>query len=390
MKTVKRLFCRGLCLLLCLGMGLGSLGAAADSAPTEENASSGTARAFLLMEQSTGQVLAEENADEHLAPASLTKLMVLLLIMEEMDAGCLGLEDTLTCSAYAKTMGGSEIWLEEGESMTVDDLLKALIIASANDAAVVFAEAISGSEEAFVQKMNQRAAELGLANTHFVNCTGFDEEGHYTSARDVALVARALMRYAEQITPYSTTWMDSLRGGETQLVNTNRLIRTYPGATGLKTGTTDAAGYCLCATATRDGMGLISVVMGCETGQERFAQSQSLLDQGFSQYTLYTPESPGALSLSVRGGAQEQVEVQLASPTPQVLPRQQLADCRLELDLADTVDAPVQAGQQLGRLLLLSSQGQELASWPLTAVQEVPRLTFLRAFALLGQQLLSF
>ena len=316
--------------------------------------------------------------------------MDLLLIMEEMESGRLRLEDTLTCSAYAKTMGGSEIWLEEGESMTVDDLLKALIVASANDAAVVFAEAISGSEDAFVQKMNQRAAQLGLSNTHFTNCTGFDEEGHYTSARDVALTTQALLRYADQITPYSTTWMDTLRGGETQLVNTNRLIRTYPGATGLKTGTTDAAGYCLCATATRDGMSLISVVMGCKTGPERFAQSQALLDQGFAQYTLYTPELPDTLSLSVRGGAREQVEARLASPAPQVIARQQLPESRLELDLPDTVDAPVQPEQTLGRLLLLSSQGQELASWPLTAAEEVPALSFLRAFALLGQQLLSF
>lgn len=388
MKTVQRLFCQGLCLLLCLSTGLGSLPAAADPSPEEE--SSSAARAYLLMEPSTGQVLAEENADARLAPASLTKIMDLLLIMEEMEAGRLRLEDTLTCSGYAKTMGGSEIWLEEGESMTVDDLLKALIVASANDAAVVFAEAISGSEDAFVQKMNQRATQLGLANTHFTNCTGFDEEGHYTSARDVALTTQALLRYADQITPYSTTWMDTLRGGETQLVNTNRLIRTYPGATGLKTGTTDAAGYCLCATATRDGMSLISVVMGCKTGPERFAQSQSLLDQGFAQYTLYTPELPDTLSLSVRGGAQEQVEARLASPAPQVIARQQLPESRLELDLPDTVDAPVQSEQTLGRLLLLSSQGQELASWPLTAAEEVPALSFLRAFALLGQQLLSF
>lgn len=388
MKTVQRLFCQGLCLLLCLSTGLGSLRAAADPSPEEE--SSSAARAYLLMEPSTGQVLAEENADARLAPASLTKIMDLLLIMEEMESGRLRLEDTLTCSAYAKTMGGSEIWLEEGESMTVDDLLKALIVASANDAAVVFAEAISGSEDAFVQKMNQRAAQLGLANTHFTNCTGFDEEGHYTSARDVALTTQALLRYADQITPYSTTWMDTLRGGETQLVNTNRLIRTYPGATGLKTGTTDAAGYCLCATATRDGMSLISVVMGCKTGPERFAQSQALLDQGFAQYTLYTPELPDTLNLSVRGGAQEQVEARLASPAPQVIARQQLPESRLELDLPDTVDAPVQPEQTLGRLLLLSSQGQELASWPLTAAEEVPALSFLRAFALLGQQLLSF
>ena len=206
----------------------------------------------------------------------------------------------------------------------------------------------------------------------------------------MALTTQALLRYADQITPYSTTWMDTLRGGETQLVNTNRLIRTYPGATGLKTGTTDAAGYCLCATATRDGMSLISVVMGCKTGPERFAQSQSLLDQGFAQYTLYTPELPDTLSLSVRGGAQEQVEARLASPTPQVIARQQLPESRLELDLPDTVDAPVQPEQTLGRLLLLSSQGQELASWPLTAAEEVPALSFLRAFSLLGQQLLSF
>ncbi len=233
--------------LCALGLALCLLAAGSIPAFAEEEkrqvAMSFTAKSVLLMEQQTGQLLFEQNAREALAPASLTKLMDLLLIFEALEDGTLTMDQTLTCSAYAKTMGGSEIWLKEGEQMTVEDLLKALIVASANDAAVVFAEALAATEEAFVQRMNDKAQELGLVNTHYVNCTGFDEDGHYTCAQDVAALARELMvRYSEQIIPFSTIWMDSLRGGETELVNTNRLVRFYDGTTGLKTGTTDAAG----------------------------------------------------------------------------------------------------------------------------------------------------
>ena len=264
----------------------GALGAAAQE-EKKQVAMSFTARSALLMEQQTGKVLFSQNETQRVAPASLTKLMDLLLIFQQLQSGKLTMEQELTCSAYAKTMGGSEIWLKEGERMTVEELLKALVVASANDAAVVFAEAIAASEEEFVRLMNEKAQQLGLQNTHFVNCTGFDEEGHYTCAQDVAVLARELMTgYGEQLTRFSTIWMDSLRGGETQLVNTNRLIRFYDGATGLKTGTTDAAGHCLCATATRDGLSLISVIMGCKSSDARFEESRQLLDYGFATYPL--------------------------------------------------------------------------------------------------------
>ena len=269
----------------------GALGVAAQE-EKKQVAMSFTARSALLMEQQTGKVLFSQNETQRMAPASLTKLMDLLLIFQQLQSGKLTMEQELTCSAYAKTMGGSEIWLKEGERMTVEELLKALVVASANDAAVVFAEAIASSEEEFVRLMNEKAQQLGLQNTHFVNCTGFDEEGHYTCAQDVAVLAMELMTgYGEQLTRFSTIWMDSLRSGETQLVNTNRLIRFYDGATGLKTGTTDAAGHCLCATATRDGLSLISVIMGCKSSDARFEESRQLLDYGFAGFTLYTSRS---------------------------------------------------------------------------------------------------
>ena len=300
------------------------------------------------------------------------------------------MEQELTCSAYAKTMGGSEIWLKEGERMTVEELLKALVVASANDAAVVFAEAIAASEEEFVRLMNEKAQQLGLQNTHFVNCTGFDEEGHYTCAQDVAVLARELMTgYGEQLTRFSTIWMDSLRGGETQLVNTNRLIRFYDGATGLKTGTTDAAGHCLCATATRDGLSLISVIMGCKSSDARFEESRQLLDYGFAAYRAAPVPLPQErpLQLKVKGSTEETVLLDYAAlPATALLPAESAGQLTVQLELPDTLEAPVTRGQTVGKAQLLCSEAVQ-GEYPVCAAADAPRMDFDTALQLLWDSL---
>ena len=362
----------------------GALGAAAQE-EKKQVAMSFTARSALLMEQRTGKVLFSQNETQRVAPASLTKLMDLLLIFQQLQSGKLTMEQELTCSAYAKTMGGSEIWLKEGERMTVEELLKALVVASANDAAVVFAEAIAASEEEFVRLMNEKAQQLGLQNTHFVNCTGFDEEGHYTCAQDVAVLARELMTgYGEQLTRFSTIWMDSLRGGETQLVNTNRLIRFYDGATGLKTGTTDAAGHCLCATATRDGLSLISVIMGCKSSDARFEESRQLLDYGFAGFTLYQPQHP----VAGKQGMQTQVEPQVEALPQAVVRKNEVDGIEIKLELSEQLQAPVAKGQAIGWIQLVQN-GSIIAQQPVTAGQEVQQLTYAKSLRLLAKGLIG-
>lgn len=252
-------------------------------------------KSAVLMDQGSGTILYAENEDVQLPPASITKVMSLLLVMEAIDSGKISLTDKVVCSDTAAAYGGSQIWLKPGEEMTVDDLLKAAAISSANDATVCLAEYVAGSEEAFIGLMNQRAAELGMANTTFRCAAGLDQPGHLSTAKDVAIMSRALLGHP-LILNYSTVWMDSLRGGETQLVNTNRMIRFYQGATGLKTGTTSGAGSCLAASASRDGLGLIAVVMGADTSDHRFAAARSLLDWGFANFmqAKLTPPEAGS------------------------------------------------------------------------------------------------
>ena len=249
------------------------------------------AAAAVLMEKETGAILYEQNAHDKLEPASVTKVMSLLLVLEAIDDGRLALDDMVTVSAHAASMGGSQVYLKEGEQMSVDDMLKAVAVVSGNDAAVALAEHLAGSEEGFVEQMNQRAAELGMTDTCFVNCTGLPAAGHLTSAHDIAVMSRALIQHPK-IRDYTTIWMDSIRGGQFQLANTNKLVRFYEGATGLKTGSTDAAGYCLSATAERDGMELIAVVLKAKTSEQRFESAKSLLNFGFANYTL-TDVYPG-------------------------------------------------------------------------------------------------
>ena len=345
-----------------------------------------TAPAAVLMEASTGQVLFEKGAHDRRACASITKVMTLLLTFEALEAGELSLDQELTASAHAASMGGSDIWLEEGERMTVDDLLKATVIMSANDAAVVLAEAVSGSEEAFVARMNERAGELGMEDTVFKNCNGLDEEGHLTSAYDVAVMSRALLAH-EKIRDYTLTWMDSVRNGETQLVNTNKLIRSYQGITGLKTGTTGQAGSCISATAQREGMELIAVVLGAESTDLRFQDAKALLDYGFAGWKTVTPEAPYLGPAAVEGGMAQTVEVAAGEMPSLLLQAGEEAQVETVVQL-EPVKAPVEQGQELGRILCQVA-GETVAQVPITAKEGVEAVTFGAAFLALGRALFT-
>ena len=347
--------------------------AVAAAAPADFSALN--AKSFLLMEQDTGRVLAENNADEILAPASITKIMSLLLFMEALDQGKLKLDQEVSCSEHAASMGGSQIWLEPGETMTVNDLLKAVAIGSANDATTLLAEAVAGSEEGFVSLMNQRATDLGMTNTHFVNCSGLDEAEHHTTARDIALMSRELMTH-DRIQEYTTVWMDTLRNGATQLVNTNKLVRFYNGATGLKTGTTDQAGCCLSATATRDGLSLIAVVMGCPTSNDRFSAAKALLNYGFSNYCHLSVPIPldEKAVLPVIGGTQ--LSVPLKKPKAvSLLAEKGNTKATVELHLPESLTAPVMAGEVVGQADIKIGD-DVVAKVEIKAAQDVGKMTW--------------
>ena len=346
-------------------------------------------KSAILIDQNTGGVLYEMNADEKLPPASITKIMSLLLIMEALESGKIALEDTVTCSDVAAGFGGSQIWLKPGEEMTVDDLLKAVAVQSANDATVCLAEYVAGSEEAFVQMMNRRAAELGMENTHFACCAGLDEAEHYTTARDIALMSRELLRYPK-ITEYTTIWMDTLRGGATSLVNTNRLVRFYQGATGLKTGTTSKAGCCLSASASRDGLGLIAVVLGAENSDKRFSAARALLDWGFANYAAVTVTPPEDLGLlPVTRGTASVVELTATPPAEGiVIPKGQQEALVQTVELQESLEAPVAAGTEVGTVTV-TVDGVAVAAYPVVTAAAVDRMTFGRAFSRLGGRLLA-
>ena len=336
-----------------------------------------SAPSALLMEKETGAILYAKDEHAKLEPASVTKVMTLLLTMEAIDAGLLDYETMVTASAHACSMGGSQIWLKENEQMSVHDMLKAVCVVSANDCAVALGEAVAGSEESFVEKMNQRAAELGMNDTHFCNATGLPAEGHVTSAHDIALMSRELMLKHPKIREYTTIWMDSLRGGESQLVNTNKLIRFYEGATGLKTGSTDAARYCLSATAERKGMELIAVIMKGETSEKRFEDAKALLNHGFSTYALktVTPQTPLA-PIPVELGTQATCQPVLGEGATLLLEKAKAADLRQSVEIAENLTAPVAAGDELGRLTVTTAEGETVAVIPIVAGETVERLTF--------------
>lgn len=334
------------------------------------------AEACLLMEKTTGEVLYAVNEHEPLEPASVTKIMTILLVMEAIDSGQLQYGDVVTASAHACSMGGSQIWLKENEQMTVEDMLKAVCVASANDCSVALAEHLAGSEAAFVERMNQRAAELGMEDTVFMNPTGLPAEGHVTSAYDIALMSRELILNHPDVRRFTTIWMDTLRNGEFGLSNTNKLIHSYEGATGLKTGSTDGALYCLSATAERDGMELIAVILKAPTSAQRFAGAQALLNYGFASYGLAEIQTPGDLALiPVRLGAEKAVTARLEGETALLAEKEKLGTLETELTMETELSAPVAEGQEVGRLTVTSG-GETLAEFPLVADRAVARLTY--------------
>ena len=332
----------------------------------------------VLIDVATGTVLFEKNAREKLAPASVTKVMTLLLVMEALESGQISWEDTVVASEAAAGKGGSQVYLEVGEKMTMDEMLKSVVVSSANDCATALAEHVAGSEGAFVEKMNARAAELGMADTHFVNCTGLDDEPnateHLTTAYDIALMSRELLKH-EKIKDYTTIWMDTVRGGQFGLSNTNKLVRFYEGTTGLKTGYTSAAGYCLSASAQRDGMELVAVVMHCGSSTDRFESAKAMLSYGFANYALVSAESPDTLpTVEVALGKEKIITPMLQNTAPILIPKSEQSRITKTVTMEEKVPAPVSAGQQLGTLTISAGE-QILAQVPIIAPREVEKLS---------------
>lgn len=347
-----------------------------------------SAPSAILMERETGQILYEKNSHERLAPASVTKVMTLLLVMEALDDGRISWDDNVTASAAAAAKGGSQIYLEENEQLPLTQMLKAVVVASANDCACALAEHVAGSESAFVSMMNTRAEELGMADTHFVNCTGLDDapdaSEHRTSAYDIALMSRALLAH-EEIRQYTTIWTDTVRDGQFGLANTNKLVRFYDGTTGLKTGYTSAAGYCLSASAERDGMELIAVVMHCDTSANRFSSAKTLLNYGFSSFALArVPTDPEIPAVPVILGHAETVTPVLPESAPIVIDKALASSVTAEVSVEPSVTAPVEKGQRLGTLTLRAGD-RTLAELPLTAPENVAALRFTDIFRKLLQ-----
>ena len=340
-----------------------------------------TSRAALLMEKTTGRILFAQNEHEKLEPASVTKIMTLLLTMDAIDSGALAYDDVVTVSANAAGMGGSQVFLAEGEQITVEELLKCVCVSSGNDAAVALAEKVSGVTELFVEQMNNRARGLGMDDTHFMNPTGLTAAGHVTSAHDIALMSRELLTKHPDIRNFTTIWTDSIRGGTFELANTNKLIRWYDGATGLKTGYTASAGYCISATAEKDGMELIAVVMKGETADKRNTDAKALLNYGFSAYTLVSAADGQPLpALPVTMGEAETVSLTLpAQGVTAVVEKAQAAALECRLELPESLSAPVTAGQQVGSQTLCSGE-TELLTVPILAAEDVPGRSWGRMF----------
>ena len=333
--------------------------------------------AAVLIDEDSGTVLYEKNADERRPVASITKVMTLLLTFEALQAGKISLTDIVPVSEHAYHMGGSQIWLEPGEQLTLQEMLKAICISSANDAAVAVAEFVAGSEPAFVDAMNARAAALGMTATHFANACGLDEEGHLSSARDVAVMSREMLLHHPEVREYCTVWMDTLRGGKTQLVNTNKLLKSYPGITGLKTGTTGKAGVCIAASAERDGLRLIAVVLGAASGKERFEAAKTLLDYGFAHYDSAEVTLPDDApeELPVQRGTAETTALDYAAPERLLVPKGEGSDLQTKILLPDALQAPVQQGSPVGSWQLLRGE-TVLQELPICAAQDVQALSF--------------
>ncbi len=344
-----------------------------------------TAKSVVLMEMSSGEILLSKNPDEKLPPASITKIMTMLLVMEALDSGKIKLDDIVTTSKNASSKGGSQIWLKEGEQMTVNDMLKATAIGSANDACTALGEHIAGGETEFVAMMNKRAKELGMNNTNFENPSGLDDttENHYSTARDVAIMSCELMKH-EKIKEYTTVWMDSLRNGETELVNTNRLVRFYEGTTGVKTGTTSKAGYCVSASAKRDGMELVAVVLGSDNSTERFEDAKKLLNWGFANYTVYQPTVDASLitNVNVLYGKENKISPVTKDIKPILIKKGTEDKITQRVDICLDVEAPVEKGQKLGTVYF-ETDGKVITSCPIISENYVERRNWFFVFCAL-------
>ncbi len=356
----------------------------------DENIISLGAQSAILVDADSGNVLYEYNADERHGPASVTKVMTLLLIFEAMDRGEFTLDDMVTASAYAASLGGSQIYLEEGEQLSVRDLIKSIVVASGNDAAVAMSEFVAGSTYTFVAQMNARARELGMNNTNFVNCHGLDDPDHYTSARDISLMALELIRHRE-IFDYTTLRTDTIRNGSFELTSTNKLLRTYDGITGLKTGSTSTTLYSMCATAERDGTSLLAVVMASPTGDDRFKDAAALLDYGFANYVHFLPPSERLdnETVSVKRGQDDFVGLKLADSNGVTLKSRDTDRVETSLILPDSIKAPVTEGEQIG-LMVCTVDGETVLEVPIVAAQSVERLNMKFSILALLQELFSF
>ena len=346
-----------------------------------------TAPAAVLMDAHTGQVLYAKNPHEVRSCASITKVMTLTLVMEAIDNGKISLSDTVTTSQHASSMGGSDIWLEVGETMTVDEMIKATVVASANDAAVALAEHLCGTEDEFVAQMNKKAKSLGMKETVFKNCNGLDEDGHVTSAYDVAVMSRELIKH-KKIYDYSNIWMDNLRGGKTQLVNTNKLLKSYRGITGLKTGTTSKAGSCISATAERDGLSLIAVVLGSKTGKDRFSDASKLLDHGFANYEMYIPEIPesAVTEIAVKNGMTDKITTSAKDGNAILIKKGDKEKISADVVLPNEVEAPVEKNTVIGKIIYKNGSNR-IAEYPITAAESAEQINFWKIFQIIFRQL---
>ena len=346
-----------------------------------------TAPSAILVDGENFNILYEKNSHEKRSIASITKIMTVLLIMEDIESGKISLTDTVTASAHAASMGGSDIWLEEGEQMSLDDMLKATLVASANDAAVALAEYTEGSEEAFVKRMNNRAKELGMKDTVFKNCNGLDEEGHLSSAYDVALMSAELIKHTK-VFDYTSIWLDFLRDGKTQIVNTNKLLKSYNGITGLKTGTTDDAGSCISATAKRDGLSLIAVVLGSDSGTDRFKDASILLDYGFNNYSVIIPKEKKLPKVKVNKGMESEVEVYSNPPESVLVAKGSDSEIIVKLDLPKKIDAPVEKDKKIGEITY-SINDKVVQKADIRCKNSVEECSFGNSFRYLLSQLIS-
>ena len=377
MKTKIIAFFVAITMLICVSASVGATG---ENVPNDTKNSYPdlglTCKSAVLMEASTGEILYAKNMDEALPPASVTKVMTLLLIMETIDSGALNYTDNVTASANAASMGGSQIYLKEGETMCVEDLLKSVVIASANDAAVALAEHIAGSEEAFVARMNERAKELGMTETNFENTNGLDDtvSNHVTSAHDIAIMSRELIKH-RKILEYSSTWMDTIRNGSFGLTNTNRLIRFYNGATGLKTGSTSKAKFCISATANRDGMELICVIMAADTRDIRNAEAKTLLDWGYSNFELFKCSAESLGSIRVTGGTEKSTDISHGEASF-VVKKGEAKKIQKTVELGDSVPAPIKKGDKVG-CVKFKIDGNVVGEVEIISLSDVKKIGFL-------------